>query len=127
MSKGTYEFVVETGKAGFRYDMVAGDYLEKSEGKEISEILDDLVTMAQHAKEGMLKVRLGLLLNLLHAGASSYAEFTGTESPSRSLVSEWANQIDSSELYTMVFEGMQMFVPKNSKALKTRANGEVAV
>ena len=122
--KGVYEFDVEDGKAGFRYDMVAGAALEQAEGKDISEILEDLVIMAQHAKEGSLKVRISLLLNMLHAGAISYAECNGQQMPTKATVSTWANEIDSTDLYTMIFEGMQMFVPKNSKALIKRANSK---
>jgi hypothetical protein len=116
MKKGMYEFNVESGTAGFRYDMIAGVTLEEMEGKDISEILSDLVVMAQHAKEGNLKVRLSLLMNLLHAAAKSYAEFKGIESPSRATVSEWNREIDAAELYIMIFEGMQMFMPKNLNA-----------
>lgn len=114
--KGVYEFDVESGKAGFRFDMVAGSIMEEREGKPISDVLGDLAQMAIEAKAGNASLRISLLLNVLVGAAQSYAESEGLEIPSRSKVASWIGYIDASELYKMVFEGMQMFVPKNSKA-----------
>lgn len=119
--KGEFKFDTEEGQACFRFDMVAGVKLEELEGKNISQVLKELEETATEAKKGNVNLRLSLMFNMLYAAATSYAEMNDEEKPKKGLVSEWLRYIDATDLYKMIFEGVQMFVPKNLPAPKKGA------
>lgn len=110
--KGVSEFNVEGEVVGFRFDMIAAGRLEEIEKRPISLIMDELAQCQADSK----KLRIGLVMNILYSSACSYAEWKDKPEPKRSKVSEWVQEIDATDLYTMIGSGLSMFSPKNSKA-----------
>lgn len=107
-----FEYDLESGKVGFKFNMLSADYLEKEEGKSISAIFAELHESFANPQS----LRMGLILSMCYAGARVYAESNGLKSPTRDSVADCIGEIDATSLYEMIASAIQMHVPKNSKA-----------
>lgn len=111
--RGVFEFDIEVSenekrKIGFKFGTMALGKAEEKEGKSLKQLLDTL-------KSG--KIPTMTLLHLLYGAAFAYAEQRNLPTDfSVSDVSDWCEEIGFDEMQKVIKEGLNQYVPKNSKA-----------